>query len=154
MLDYIGTIYVLRNKTAGGKEEKPINTVCAWFPNGFCSCFSGERLLLSYNQTISSHTVHSLWAGGSCYKLEMLCVVIHEKYCTCSQISKSQQILCHSDIHNSYQLVSYFIFCSNSGGNWFCLIPSRNLNISTIVSEINFYNVKLWYNPQETRGLI
>lgn len=79
MLDSVGTTYMSwENKTTGRKEEKPINTVCAWFPNGFCSCFSGERLLLCYNQTFSSHTIHSLWVGVSCYKLEMLCVFIHK----------------------------------------------------------------------------
>lgn len=62
---------------------------------------------------VTQYTLHELEFHVTSWKCCVLSV-IHEKYCTYSQISKSQQILCHSDIHNSYQLVSYFIFCSNN----------------------------------------
>lgn len=85
------------------------------FPLDFVHVFQGKgcyfvtiRLL-----EVTQYTLYELEFHVTSWKC---CVVIHEEYCTCSQISKSQRILCHSDIHNSYQLVKLFHLLTMNGG--------------------------------------
>lgn len=111
-------------------------------PMDFAHVFQGKVVTL-LQSTFSSYTIHSLWAGVLCYKLELLCVVtvakwVYHSYFVSSDIATQSvsKLLC-----SVWQWMEVTEFD-----------PSQDVIISTTMSEL--YIVKLCSNPGEKRSLI